>query len=247
MSFESDTHTHEDQIGRQKRALERKCTPLELNREEKSATFKGSGKKNYYTTCKGCTCADFAIRGLPCKHMYRLFFELGVLNPDASLQGDVIEFDSELLSPLSEDAKKELYDLLNLWISSSSENEWIYDKNEQNCQTLIENGFLRVIEADQKLLAMRSMNELREELRLLGLKAPRSKASAIEALIEANPDSPKSLRQKYLVVAFDEKWRPFRGKIRNYLKSVLPRKEVEVDMDLGFERKESWAHFVREI
>jgi len=55
---------------------------IEVNKEEQVITVKGSGKDPYVATLEDCTCQDFIIRGRktrPCKHIYRLALELGVL------------------------------------------------------------------------------------------------------------------------------------------------------------------------
>lgn len=75
-----DFHSHYEQRGRQKRALENKYIPLALDKEACSALFSGSADRPYETTLHECTCMDFAIRGLPCKHMYRLAHELKLIN-----------------------------------------------------------------------------------------------------------------------------------------------------------------------
>jgi NAD-dependent DNA ligase len=71
-------HSHEEQLGRQTRAREKKCTPIKLDMEHQTAEFLGSGKAPYFTTLESCTCRDFSLRQLPCKHMYRLAHEVGV-------------------------------------------------------------------------------------------------------------------------------------------------------------------------
>jgi len=70
--------THEDGA-QQKRITSAKkadTTPASVDRENKTATFKGSGKSPYTTTLHSCTCRDFLTRKLPCKHIYRLALEL---------------------------------------------------------------------------------------------------------------------------------------------------------------------------
>ena len=44
-----------------------------------TAKVNGTGG-TYDVTLNDCTCYDFSERQLPCKHMYRLAFELGYLN-----------------------------------------------------------------------------------------------------------------------------------------------------------------------
>lgn len=69
-----DIDSQPDQLKRQKSAL--KCKIIKLDRENKKALFKGSGKDPYETTLDTCTCRDFVVRNLPCKHIYRLRMEL---------------------------------------------------------------------------------------------------------------------------------------------------------------------------
>lgn len=65
-----------EQIKRIERAKEKKCTPIQVDYAARTASFKGSGKYPYETTEVSCTCRDFFIRRLPCKHIYRLKIEL---------------------------------------------------------------------------------------------------------------------------------------------------------------------------
>ena len=71
-----NTHNDENQIRRQRRAL-CETIPIEINTKLCSATFiSRHSNKIYITDIANCSCADFSDRGLPCKHMYRLFYEL---------------------------------------------------------------------------------------------------------------------------------------------------------------------------
>ena len=67
---------HPEQMKRQKSSMDKKCTPMEINHEAKTAVFSGSGKKPYETTIEVCTCRDYFVRRLPCKHIYRLRYEI---------------------------------------------------------------------------------------------------------------------------------------------------------------------------
>lgn len=69
-------HNNENQIRRQRRAL-CETIPIEINTRLCSATFVSRhSNKIYKTDMVNCTCSDFSARELPCKHMYRLFYEL---------------------------------------------------------------------------------------------------------------------------------------------------------------------------
>ena len=72
----SDIDNEPDQLKRQKSSMSAKCTPAEIDYENRTAIFKGSGKNPYTTTESTCTCRDYFVRRLPCKHIYRLRYEL---------------------------------------------------------------------------------------------------------------------------------------------------------------------------
>ena len=69
-------HEEHEQLERQKKSLGLKMNSVD--RENLSGTI-----KNYFVTLDGCTCVDFQRRLKPCKHMYRLAFELGAFDLDA--------------------------------------------------------------------------------------------------------------------------------------------------------------------
>lgn len=71
-----DIDSHPEQIKRMEKARGAKMSPLSIDRVSQTATFAGSGKTPYETTVDSCTCRDFFVRRLPCKHVYRLRMEL---------------------------------------------------------------------------------------------------------------------------------------------------------------------------
>ena len=74
-----DFHTLPDQIKRQKSAADKKLTPVQINTQDYTGVFKGSNGQ-YNTSLSGCSCTDFSRRKQPCKHMYRLAYELGIFH-----------------------------------------------------------------------------------------------------------------------------------------------------------------------
>lgn len=58
--------------------------PYEISKDSFTGTFFGSQGQLYNVTLDSCTCADFANRKLPCKHIYRLAIECELL--DAALK-----------------------------------------------------------------------------------------------------------------------------------------------------------------
>lgn len=85
MGFEiwTDVHDTPDQKKRLASAKTAACTPLSISNEDATGVFSGSSGV-YNTTLETCTCVDHKRRKLPCKHMYRLAIELGVLNETAA-------------------------------------------------------------------------------------------------------------------------------------------------------------------
>lgn len=71
---------HPEQIKRIKSAKLTKTAPISIDKANKTGVFSGSGKKPYETTLQSCTCRDFFVRRLPCKHIYRLRMELGLFD-----------------------------------------------------------------------------------------------------------------------------------------------------------------------
>ena len=74
-----DTHETDYAKKRIKSAEAAKMTPVSVDTENWSAVFKGSGKTPYNTTLEKCTCVDFVRNKLPCKHIYRLAMDLGIV------------------------------------------------------------------------------------------------------------------------------------------------------------------------
>lgn len=70
---DSTLHRDHEQQNRQKSACNNQLTPLSIDQDNELGYF-----KNYKTSLESCTCRDFILRKLPCKHMYRLAYELKV-------------------------------------------------------------------------------------------------------------------------------------------------------------------------
>lgn len=71
-----DVDSHPQQIKHMEKARGAKMAPLSIDYVRQTAFFAGSGKTPYETTVDSCTCRDFFVRRLPCKHIYRLRMEL---------------------------------------------------------------------------------------------------------------------------------------------------------------------------
>jgi hypothetical protein len=72
-----DCHKMASQITRQKRAYG--CYLKQIDKTDASDVFIGRDADTYFTTLTDCTCRDFEKNYGPCKHMYRLAKELGLM------------------------------------------------------------------------------------------------------------------------------------------------------------------------
>lgn len=81
-TWSKETHTTEYALKRIKSAKSKKLTPVEVNTQDGYGYFQGAHGK-YETFLNFCPCGDFRRSKLPCKHIYRLAIELGVLNETA--------------------------------------------------------------------------------------------------------------------------------------------------------------------
>lgn len=77
--------TEQDHLGgKQERSIESaqkaETTPITVDRKAKTAVFFGSGKDPYNTSLSFCNCSGFARTKAPCKHIYRLAMELGIID-----------------------------------------------------------------------------------------------------------------------------------------------------------------------
>lgn len=80
-------HDTPDQTKRLASAKKADLTPVSISTETLEGRFQGSHGQ-YLTTLESCNCVDFVRRKLPCKHMYRLAIELGLLGDSVKAKGD---------------------------------------------------------------------------------------------------------------------------------------------------------------
>ena len=98
--FGENFHCSDRQYTRFKRA----CSPYEigsmvsLNKAKLCCKFHSSTKHDiiYKTTLVNCSCPDFSVSNQPCKHMYKLALELGIISTDWDISGIPCELRSIL-------------------------------------------------------------------------------------------------------------------------------------------------------
>ena len=139
-TWEVSIHESKEQQRRISTARKAETSPAVVDRENKTAEFKGSDKTPYTTTLESCTCTDFMRRVLPCKHIYRLALELdggdvvqGVnKNEYAGLPGDIFA--------LSVESQEMLYDMCSALTSGYTENRFMFERTE-HATALLHGGF----------------------------------------------------------------------------------------------------------
>ena len=117
-AWPADIHETEDAQKRIKSSKSAKLTPVSVDRDALTGIFKGSGKQPYNVSLESCTCVDFVRNKKPCKHMYRLATELGVMGEsEDSVQsfkdrGMMWEEVADVVERLSVDAQMEFTSLI---------------------------------------------------------------------------------------------------------------------------------------
>ena len=81
-NWEPELHDDFQQVKRilsaQSRKMEREV--VDFDEENQTIVMQGSSDEPYTATLNECTCMDFSIRRRPCKHMYYLAFQLGLIS-----------------------------------------------------------------------------------------------------------------------------------------------------------------------
>lgn len=88
-AWDSGVHTTDYALKRIKSAKAAKMTPIKIDETDCYGYFQGSHGR-YETWLEHCPCGDFRRGKLPCKHIYRLAIELGILNTAAEHNPDAI-------------------------------------------------------------------------------------------------------------------------------------------------------------
>lgn len=93
-------HDQPEQLKRLDSAKSAKLTPIKIDTDDFYGYFTGSSGK-YETFLDHCSCIDYNRRKKPCKHMYRLAIELGLLTENVSSDSSQIVVPKKDGVPLS--------------------------------------------------------------------------------------------------------------------------------------------------
>ena len=106
-TWDSQIHDNVDQIKRICAAKKISSSKVNIDKGNETAVISGSASNPYNVSLSSCDCSDFSIRGLPCKHIYRLALDLGYLS-------DLPEYDKSLGKTFDISAEIERYHELYL-------------------------------------------------------------------------------------------------------------------------------------
>lgn len=92
-NWPDEIHKEIDQLKRIANAKKiNKKKVLEIDKEAQTASIVGSSGEIYSVTLDNCNCVDFAhSKGKPCKHIYRLAMELGLLPEPPALNPEKVK------------------------------------------------------------------------------------------------------------------------------------------------------------
>lgn len=136
-------HHEPDQQKRIITAKKSATTPTQIDKDAQTALFAGSGKSPYETTLNTCTCRDYFVRRMPCKHIYRLAIELGILNEEAATgenKNADFEMKNQLLNTLFSMPTKSQELLYHI-----CEHDHVYSDNTRSISVIERNDFATVL------------------------------------------------------------------------------------------------------
>lgn len=145
-AWSCEVHTTDYALKRIESAKSKKLTPVKIDTVDFFGYFQGSHGK-YETFLDYCPCGDFKRGKLPCKHIYRLAIELGVLNVE------VEHNESAILTPRKEMVKlNDTIDIIErisiqaqrklLQIVRSNESPTVLKKDEEGIGELLESSLI---------------------------------------------------------------------------------------------------------
>lgn len=137
----SDVHELPDQAKRLASSKEASLTPISIDRENFCAIIPGK-HGTYHVTLESCECSDFKRRNLPCKHIYRLAIELGMIKEDVlSYRHGGYNWKQavEILENYSEDIQCVFYDIFYNTMRKTSP---IRKKKKDEISLLVSEGLL---------------------------------------------------------------------------------------------------------
>lgn len=139
-NWDSSVNSTDDAQKRIKKATSADLTPISVDYEAQTGVFNGSGKTPYEVTLDFCNCGDFRRRKLPCKHIYRLAMELGVIKNDYETGINKYSLNEQLFS-LPVDTQSIFYELCYCCAYYKQRHFLFSKEDEKSLTPLMTNGF----------------------------------------------------------------------------------------------------------
>lgn len=220
-----------------KSAKSKKLTPIKIDDHDFFGYFQSS-RDRYETFLDSCSCIDFIRNNRPCKHMFRLAMELGLLNEDFQTDIAAVPTVSNEKTSLSETIDKietlsteAQTKLLRIVIETTAENPDIVADKDAICIELLNSGL--VCESENQgvpVLKYGSKKDILEHLNELNLYYdPKWKKAELETYCTEN----------YL----NEMRKYYVERISIYVPSYYSRRKMhyylhrKLDIDLFFDGK----------
>lgn len=225
-------HNSNEQYARRGRAL-METRPLWINTDLLVGLFQPTAvDKNaiiYTTTLEHCDCTDFQRREKPCKHIYRLRYEL---IQDSPLNPEITNVSDDLLKPITELSQYDQVQIFDTMLNWDSDRILIYMTPalnravkagifEKDPELSDEDyrGLLQPMTKDDMFLAL-AKNEVS------GFKANWKKADLIGWILTEQPDFLRKYFRKYAWIRITERYQDWAHGIRM--------------SELGYEKKTNW-------
>lgn len=144
-AWPSDMHLSEHAQKRLSSAKSAKLTPVKIDTVDLFGYFQGSSGR-YETFLDSCPCGDFIRNKKPCKHIYRLAMELGLMDYNGmSTDGKMIPIPrkerKQTLSTLICLLEEGGYEVMNAYYSNSADVPFITDPERLETKFLLSNLF----------------------------------------------------------------------------------------------------------
>jgi hypothetical protein len=220
----NDIDQHPDQLKRIESAKKSATTPTKVDHENKTAEFKGSGKSPYITTLDSCTCRDYVVRRLPCKHIYRLRFELEGTDVERGTNKNEYASSLDLIYKIPVESQKILYHICDYSLSICERNECI--------DPLIHNDFCVELDFSVELLENFSAAKIKQILNASfpdreDLPAKTSSQKSCIAWIRKNYDSVSPIIEKsYIFLKNTERTEFLQSKIKHGYEKKFIKEET---------------------
>ncbi len=199
-------HCSNEQYIRFQRSLSPENIGKVVSVNKKKITMRICSSRNsnniYTTSLLNCDCEDFKRRNLPCKHMYKLAYELNVIDENWDLSGLSSEL-KDLLDSLSPTAIRTLIHLMDNY-----RNTYKFQVSKRTASPLVKSGFL-IEDNSYELLLDKNYNK--DELLAFLSSSPSctvstkdKKSQIIRYIIDNEPRLLKALCHKCYTVSFSD-------------------------------------------